>query len=218
MPKINTIIFLVAFVVISYKIIQPLLVEDTEKTEGKEKKNSAHSKHISEEQRALNERLAEKMPKLYSWQRLLQLHQSNSDQVFSSYLEEWVVESPATLINKAFQRNELKNNLNLLQIEVVQHLVKQYKNYTLELIAEQIGDGVIDKIYDEVLFSIYLHHPAELPKYISLAQLESDQAKKLFKRILDQDLNAAKSWFESETLFSTSDNYKLLLSEHLAAK
>ncbi|MCU4676119.1 hypothetical protein N7931_10785 [Catenovulum sp. 2E275] len=143
MFKSNKIIFALIFVFLIYRVVELALQDEKEEEHSyaQQPKKSRNNNQTASQERFLTERLSEDMPKIYSWQRLLQIYAAQSEDAFKSYLSEWFENNPVQLFNKAFLGYK-GGVLTPIQSDIIQEFTLYHGDQTLSKLDMLLADGI----------------------------------------------------------------------------
>ena len=224
MPRLNTLIFIAVFLAISYKIIEPMLFEETKDKE-KEKKERGQQEQVVPHQTTvkvdpklmyIQERLSEDMPKLYSWQRLLQLNDAEQVEPFERYADEWLDVNPQQLFKYAFKGTK-KVQDGSVQQKILFRVVKVYPEHYVQLLGELLPSDFVTQLDIHLALGLYqLNTESATESLLALAnfqRLPNEVADEFIGKIFNQDYLAAKAWFEQAPKFNQVEVYADYVAE-----
>ncbi|EWH10138.1 hypothetical protein DS2_09337 [Catenovulum agarivorans DS-2] len=214
MPRLNTLIFIAVFLAISYKIIEPMLFEETKEKEKKDKQEQpiqqSTTVKVDPKLMYIQERLSEDMPKLYSWQRLLHLNDASQREPFQRYADEWLDVNPQQLFKYAFKGNK-KVVDGSIQQKLLFRIVKVYPDHYMQLLGELLPAGYVEQLDIHLALGLYQLNtgPAtrNLLELANFQQLPNEVADEFIGKIFNQDYLAAKAWFEQTPKFNQVEVY-----------
>ncbi|MER2494194.1 hypothetical protein [Catenovulum sediminis] len=220
MQKLTSIFFAIVILAVSYKIIEPWLLQEPEPEKPKKHKTIATSTSSVRDSSGtqapssdlyIQERLAEKMPKLYSWQRLLQLHGASHPEAFNNYVDEWLNANSEQLYKRAFRRG-----YDLANSQVQQHII-QRTVYNFPEQAEELSKSFLVRGYDEHLalqlaLGFYQYHPDKLQDYLdnepAFAKIPNDFSDLFIRNVFLHNPEQALKWLPTVPKFSQIEAYK----------
>ncbi|WP_016956267.1 hypothetical protein [Catenovulum agarivorans] len=216
MPRLNTLIFIAVFLAISYKIIEPMLFEETKEKEKKDKQqqeqavSNSPSVKVDPKLMYIQERLSEGMPKLYSWQRLLHLNDAEQDEPFERYADEWLDANPQQLFKYAFAGKKAVTDGSIQQ-KILYRVVKVYPEHYVQLLGELLPADFVRKLDLHLALGLYqLNSASATANILELAEfqrLPNEVADEFIGKIFNQDYLAAKAWFEQMPAFNQVEVY-----------
>ncbi|WAJ69554.1 hypothetical protein [Catenovulum adriaticum] len=195
MTRGNSVLFVLIFAFICYRIIQPWFSEEAKP----QKKVQSRENKVNDDERFFIDRQSENMPKLYAWQRLLQLQEANSEVSYFLYLDEWLANNPEQLFNKAFRRNQ-GNLLSPVQQDIIKRFTYHYKSQAQANLDSWFNSDTSEQMDKIVCQSLAEYSPEHLEAWfvgkLSTAQ-NNAVAKACFTSLLSQNKLKTESWFNS---------------------
>ncbi|GEM_PF-3323667 len=206
MPRGNTILFALVFFYVSYRIIQPWFVEEPKKDKVTNSANSnASSSHEgNNSDRYIAERLAEGMPKLYAWQRLLKLKDSNSDEAYFNYLTEWIGNNPEQLFDKAFSRYQ-GGKLTQIQTDFLERFTLHFDSQAQPQLDVWFDGEMSRPVKLAICQALAEHHKGLLESWMLEQQNDIQVVSQCIDYLFSKDFDVANNWYQNTHKLKTID-------------
>lgn len=214
MTRGNSVLYVLIFAFICYRIVQPWFEEGTQP-----QKKAQHKpvNNTDNNERFFIDRQSESMPKLYAWQRLLQLKDASAQVPYFSYLDEWLENNPEQLFNKAFKYNQTEV-LSPVQQDVIKRFTFHYKAQAQANLDTWFNEQTSEQMDKLVCQSLAEHAPEQLESWFMDRLASSDNkssAQACFESLLVQNKSNTQAWFDSteqlQYLPNISENYQALI-------
>lgn len=195
MTRGNSVLFVLIFAFICYRIIQPWFSEEQQL----QKKSQNREPKANEHERFFIDRQSENMPKLYAWQRLLQLEEATSQTAYFSYLDEWLQNNPEQLFKKAFRRNKT-DLLSPIQQDIINRFTYHYKAQAQANLNSWFNNDTSEQMDQIVCQSLAEYAPEHLESWFvdKLSVSQSDSvAQACFANLLSKNKSKIENWFDA---------------------